>query len=295
MRVNNEEVSDNICRGLMRILRVFPRRTSHTPLDAMVFVGDPQLAQPEADEVHISCTFTWDKAEAERLKLAWSQYYSMVKVGGPAYDDPCTNNFAPGRYVRGGIVYTSHGCNNQCPWCLAWRREGGISLDRINEGNILQDNNILQCPRHHIESVFDMLSTQRGVVLAGGIEAGLVEQWSADRIRGLRLKAIFLACDTDNAIKPLRKALKLLSLPQDKVRCYVLLRHKPDETRMRALIRLLEVYEAGAIPFAQLYQPPEETIDHPIEWKRFARTWQRPAGTKGFIKTILSANNDGRK
>ena len=274
---------------------MFPRRTSYLPKDDMAFVGDPQLERPEADEVHISCTFTWDKAEAERLKLAWSQYYPVVKVGGPAYDDPCTDNFIPGRYVKEGIVYTSHGCNNQCPWCLAWRREKGIRLDRIHQGNILQDNNIMQCPRHHIESVFDMLSAQRGVILAGGIEASRLEQWSADRIRGLHVKAIFLACDTDNAIKPLRRALKLLALPQDKIRCYVLLRYNPDETRLRALIRLLEVYEAGAIPFAQLYQPAGQWIDYPIEWKRFARTWERPAGTKGFIKTILSANNDGAK
>lgn len=279
----------------MKILRVFPRRTSHLPKDGMVFVGDPQLEKPEADEVHISCTFTWDKPAAERLKLAWAQYYPVVKVGGPAYDDPCTDDFIPGRYVREGIIYTSHGCNHQCPWCLAWRREGRIRLDRIHQGHILQDNNIMQCPRHHIESVFDMLSTQRGIVLAGGIEAGLVEQWSADRIRGLHIKAVFLACDNNNAIRPLRKALKLLALPHNKVRCYVLLRHDPEETRMRALIRLLEVYEAGAIPFAQLYQPAESIIDYPIAWKRFARTWQRPAGTKGFIKTIMSANQDGKK
>ena len=279
----------------MKILRVFIRRTSHTPKDSMVFIGDPQLERPEADEVHISCAFTWDIPEAERLRLAWSQYYPLVKVGGPAYDDPCTNNFIPGRYVKPGIVYTSHGCNNHCPWCLVWRREGGIRLDRINVGNILQDNNLLQCPRPHIESVFDMLKTQRGIVLAGGLEASRISPWVADRIRSLRLKRIFLACDTDNAIKSLRKAIKLLALPQDKVRCYVLLRHDPNETRLRALIRLLEVYEAGSIPFAQLYQPAESTIDYPIEWKRFARTWQRPAGTMGFIKTILSANNDGRK
>lgn len=279
----------------MRILRVFPRRTSYSPKDDMVFVGNPQFERPAADEVHISCTFTWDKPEAERLKLAWSQYYPVVKVGGPAYDDPCLDSFIPGRYVKEGVVYTSHGCNNKCPWCLVWKREGQIRLDHIHQGNILQDNNILQCPRHHVESVFDMLSTQRGIVLAGGIEAARVEQWSADRIRGLHIKTIFLACDTDNAIKPLRKALKLLALPNDKVRCYVLLKHNPDETRLRALIRLLEVYEAGAIPFAQLYQPPDEAIDYPLEWKRFSRTWQRPAGTKGFMKTILSANNDGAK
>lgn len=277
----------------MKIIRVFPKRTSYTPQDDMMFIGHPQLEKPDADEVHISCAFTWDKPEAENLKLAWSQYYPIVKVGGPAYDDPCLSDFVPGKYVRQGVIYTSYGCNSRCPWCLVWQREGCIRLLPILEGNICQDNNLMQCPDHHIESVFDMLSTQKSVELAGGIEATRVTQHWADRIRGLRLHQIFLACDTDGAIKPLRTALKLLSLPHDKVRCYVLLRHDPEENRLKALIRLLEVYEAGAIPFAQLYQPPEGKIIYPVEWTRFARTWQRPAGTEAFIKTALNANSKG--
>lgn len=276
----------------MNIIRVFPLRTSHTPKDDMVFIGDPPMERPEADEVHISCTFTWDKPSAERLKLAWAQYYPIVKTGGPAYDDPCFNDFTPGMYTRQGIIYTSYGCNNQCPWCFAWKREGPIRPGRIHPGNIIQDNNLLQCPDGHINGVFDMLTTQHSIVLAG-LEAARVNQWIADRIRALRIKQIFLACDTEGAIKPLRKALKLLSLPHDKVRCYVLLRYDPEETKMRALIRLLEVYEAGAIPFAQLYQNGKK-IDHAVDWRRFARTWQRPAGTEAFIKTVLNANAKGK-
>lgn len=275
----------------MRILRVFPRRTSHTPRDDMAFIGDPPMYRPDADEVYVSCTFTWDKEEAERLKLAWEQYYPLVKLGGPAFDDHCVNDFTPGMYVRQGIVYTSYGCNNRCPWCLVHKRIKGLrELPIIHEGNVLQDDNWLQCNRNHIEKGLDMLSKQRGVILSGGIDATLVKQWIADRIRGLRLRQIFLACDTDGAIKPLRNALKLLSLPHDKVRCYVLLRHNPQESRLRALIRLLEVYEAGAIPFAQLYQPPEKKIKYPVDWTRFVRTWQRPAGTKAFIKSVLNTN-----
>lgn len=277
----------------MKIVRVFPRRTSYTPMDDMVYIGDPPLERSAADEVHISCTFTWDKLIAERLILAWQQYYPVVKFGGPAYDDPCINDFTPGLYVRPGVVYTSYGCNNQCPWCLAWKREGPNRSIPIHEGNILQDNNWLQCNREHIEAGLDMLSNQHSVVLAGGIDARLLNQWSADRIRSLRLKQIFLACDTDGAIKPLRRALKLLSLPHNKVRCYVLLRYDPYETRLHALVRLLEVYEAGAIPFAQLYHPPEKKITYSSELARFARTWQRPAGTEAFIKQILSSNNNG--
>ncbi len=275
----------------MKILRVFPRRTSHTPKDSMAFVGDPQLERPKADEVHISCTFTWDKPEAERLKLAWAQYYPVVKIGGPAYDDPCTNEFEPGLYTQSRIIYTSHGCNHHCPWCLAWKREGDVRPGPIYPGNVIQDNNLLQCPDYHINQVFDMLTTQKAIVLAG-LEAARVNQWIADRIRSLRIKRLFLACDTEGAIKPVRKALALLSLPDDRVRCYVLLKHNQGETRMRALIRLLEVYEAGAMPFAQLYQAPEGKIKYPIEWTRFTRTWQRPAGTKAFIKMLLNSNSN---
>ena len=84
----------------MTILRVFPRRTNATPDDDLAFVGDPPLPafRPEADEVHVSCTFTWDRHEAERLQHAWTLYYPNVKLGGPAYDDP-GGEFVLGRYV----------------------------------------------------------------------------------------------------------------------------------------------------------------------------------------------------
>jgi hypothetical protein len=59
----------------VNIVRVFPRRTSLTPDDALAFVGDPPLWRPEADEVHVSCTFTWDIPEAKRLAEAWSHLY----------------------------------------------------------------------------------------------------------------------------------------------------------------------------------------------------------------------------
>lgn len=277
----------------MKIIRVFPKRTSHTPVDDMAFIGDPPLDRPEAVEVHVSCTFTWDKPKAERLKLAWGQYYPEVKIGGPAYDDP-GNSFTPGLYLKQGITTTSRGCNHHCPWCLVPLREGPIRLLPIQEGRILQDNNWLQCPMPHIDATIDMLSHQHQVELTGGLESGLVTQAIADRVRGLRIKQVFLACDTDGAIKPLRKAIKLLQLPREKVRCYVLLKYEPDETILHALIRLLQVWEAGAKPFAQLYQPPEKRIEYPIEWSRFVRTWQRPAGTAAFIKSILETNKNGR-
>lgn len=55
------------------------------PRDDYSFIGDPPMIRPYADEVHISCVFTWDKPEAERLRDAWAQYYPVVRLGGPAF------------------------------------------------------------------------------------------------------------------------------------------------------------------------------------------------------------------
>ena len=206
---------------IMTILRVFPRRTSYTPVDDMAFIGDPPLDRPEVDEVHISCVFSWDKPEAERLKLAWGQYYPVVKVSGPAYADP-GNGFTPGFYLKQGITVTSRGCNNNCPWCLVPEREGTIRELPICPGRKVQDNNLLQCSPDHIDKVFDMLRGQSRIEFTGGLDARLITPGIADKLRGLKIEQIFLACDTEEAIKPLRKALRLLQFTRHKVRCYVL-------------------------------------------------------------------------
>ena len=50
----------------MRLIRVFPRKTKATPTDALAYFGPPDR-HAEADEVHVSVTFTYDKAWAEHL------------------------------------------------------------------------------------------------------------------------------------------------------------------------------------------------------------------------------------
>jgi len=93
-----------------------------------------------------------------------------------------------------------------------------------------------------------------------------------------------MACDTPEAIKPLRKALKLLQLPRDKVRCYVLLKFNENETMSDATERMIQVWDAGALPFAQLYQPPDKYIKYSKAWRDLARNWSRPAITKSMMK-----------
>lgn len=284
----------------MRIIRVFPRRTSFTPMDDYAFIGDPPMIRPEADEVHISVTFTWDKEQANRLSEAWSQYYPIVKLGGPAYCSPC-NQFVPGRYVAHGVTFTSYGCNNRCPPCLVWRREGRLKeVPDFREGNIVQDNNLLQCSRPHIEAVMAMLRQQGLVSLSGGLDSRRLSDWFVEELKNLDLWQIFFACDFNSDLPALQKALsKLEWLGRDNynllhhVRCYVLLAFD-GETIETGERRLEAVYESGALPFAQLYQPPETYIAYPKEWRDLARQWSRPAITKAMHKELRHTSFERR-
>lgn len=272
----------------MRIIRVFPRRTEWTPRDQLAFVGDPPLPafQPEADQVHVSVTFSWDKAEGSRLKESWSQFYQDVQLGGPVTGFYEPGEFVPGRYIKHGVTFTSRGCNNKCPWCLAWWREGLLWETRdFAPGWIVEDNNLLQCSRRHIEAVFGMLRRQpQRIILAGGLDARLMRPWIADRIKTLSLEELFFSADYPESLVPLEKAIQLLRpMTRRYIRCYVLLAHG-GQTINQAQYMLESVYKLGAMPFAQLYQPEERYIDYPAPWRDLARKWSRPAITRSINK-----------
>jgi hypothetical protein len=262
----------------MKIIRVFPQRTSHTPVDDMVFIGDPpdKLTRPEANEVHVSCTFTWDKENSLRLQKAWGQYYPVVKIGGPAFDS-YPDAFTPGLYLKPNIIFTSWGCNNNCPPCLVHPREGWLRLNKtIHPGNVIQDNNFLQCPKSHRVSVYDMLKGQKDIEFSGGLEADLLTQWDVDQMRGLRIHQLFFACDQPSHLKRLEIVQSLFQdMTRQKLRAYVLLAYN-GQTIDEAKNILESVWQLGFLPHAQLYQPPDKWIDYSWEWKDLARSWLRP-------------------
>lgn len=262
----------------MQRIRVFPRRTKYTPADLMAFVGFPPLIRPQADVVDVSVTFTWDMKRGEVLAAAWSQYYDYVRLGGPAYHSAC-GSFTHGLYIgKRGVTFTSRGCNNQCPWCLVPAMEGNLKPLKVTSGYDVQDNNLLQNERFHVEKVMAMLRSQRHAVsFSGGLDTSLIRDWLIDDLCGLKVDQLFLACDTKEAIRPLRAAMSLLkNFPRRKTRCYVLLAHN-GETLTEAQDRLEEIWECGCLPFAQLYQPPDKYIDYPYVWLDLARLWSRPA------------------
>jgi len=258
------------------MIRVFPRRTKWTPTDDLAFVGDPPLFRPSTQPVYVSVVFTWDIEEGMRLKNAWSTYYSDVRVGGPAFDDP-GGEFAPGRFIKKGVTFTSRGCPFNCPWCFVPRREGKIRELEIKDGWIVQDNNLLACSKEHIKSVFDMLKRQpHPIKFSGGIDSKLFKKDHALMLNEIRLNEIWFACDDVKAIKPLEKVADLThDISINKKRCYVLIGFDGESVEASEN-RLKKVYELGFLPFAQLYQGEQPIYRHP-EWKKLARKWSRPA------------------
>jgi len=293
----NDATGDLRGNVVMSIIRVFPRKTSMTPTDGLAFVGDPPLGKqltflekpnlprPEADEVHVSVTFTWDKEEGNRLVDAWKEYYSVVKLGGPAITGS-NGDFTPGKYIRHGVTFTSRGCPNRCPWCLVPEYEGPLRLLDIAPGYIIQDNNFLATPKHHRLAVYKMLQEQpRAAIFSGGLESRRVTDEIAEELRSIRIHSVFLAADTDAALKPLQSAvdrLAFLKLRSNKMRSYVMIGR--NETIEQAEQRLEAVWEIGCMPFSQLYQPSERYIKYPRKWRDLNRKWSRPAAIRASHK-----------
>lgn len=114
-----------------RIIRVFPTKTNATPTDELVRIRETPSFFDEADEVHVSVTFTWDIPIAEWLAKQWEPV-ATVKIGGPAYNEP-GGDFIPGMYMRHGYVITSRGCPNRCWFCAVPKRESGKCPANVQE------------------------------------------------------------------------------------------------------------------------------------------------------------------
>jgi hypothetical protein len=265
------------------MIRVFPRRTRWTPTDKLAFVGDPPLFRPPEQPVKVSCVFSWDIPEAERLYRAWSNYYSDVDLGGPAFDDN-GGEFIPGRFVKRGATITSRGCSKECKWCLVPKREGLIRELPIIDGWDVIDNNLLACSQGHIERVFDMLRRQpEPIKFSGGLDAEMFNDTHVVLLRSIRLKYAWFACDHIGAIERLEKVADLMAdFSREKKRCYVLIGFD-GESLKQAERRLETVFNLGFLPMSwstgeqmQREEPLTETgrnsIEHGQDQQRTRRT-----------------------
>lgn len=270
------------------IARVFPRKTKATPNDAMAFLGLPDLFayQQEIAEVHVSVAFTYDKPLAEHLAEMWEKArIAPVRIGGVAYGDRGAE-FVPGRYIKHGYTFTSRGCPRRCWFCSVWKRDPVPRLLPIVDGWNVLDDNLLACPREHVEAVFAMLRRQdRRVEFTGGLEALSLQDYQVDLLASLKPRpTMFWAYDPGDAFETLESAARRLlaagfTRESHRLRCYVLIGY-PKDTFNQAEVRLSDMVRIGFTPMAMLWQPEEPSQERyrpGPEWKSFQRRWVRPA------------------
>ena len=272
----------------MKIARVFPSKTSHTPTDKLCFFDHPGLFDfnKGIEEVHVSVVFKWDLDKAEKLAISWGAV-GAVKIGGPATGQRA-KNFIPGMYLKKGITITSRGCPNKCWFCSVWKRDGNIrELKTIHPGNIIQDDNFLATSKNHQEKVFQMLQKQNGIQFTGGLDPKFLNEWNAEKLGSLKINQLFFAYDTPDDLKYLKKSsiiIKKIFPSRQKLRCYALCGY-PDDSIEHAKNRMLEIAELGFFPMAMRWRDENGNYDNnSIEWKNFARTWIRPAAIYTELK-----------
>jgi len=259
----------------MKIIRVFPKKTKLSPVDPLAHFDVPGMFD-EADEVHISTLFTWDKARAEYLAEQW-RHVAPIKFGGPAYNQAGAS-FISGMYVREGATITSRGCHNKCWFCSVWKREPSLIELPIVPGTNVLDDNLLACSELHIRSVFAMLKQQRGPKqFTGGLEAAILKPWHVELLADLRPAQMFFAYDTPDDEEPLRTASNMLheaGFTRNQMRCYVLIGY-PRDTIQQADVRLRLCLKLGFFPMAMLWRDENGNVDY--NWRKFQRGWARPA------------------
>jgi hypothetical protein len=268
---------------LLRLIRVFPRKTKASPDDSLAYFGPPDLFA-QADEVHVSVTFSYDKAKAEQLAEQW-RHVAPVKIGGVAYGD-ASLEFLPGRYIRPGYTITTRGCPRRCWFCGVWKKWPTVNVLPICEGWNVLDDNLLAAPRDHVEAVFEMLRRQRRrVEFTGGLEALSLQDYQVDLLASLKPRPnMFFAYDPQDAFETLESAASRLlaagfTRGSHRLRSYCMIGYPKDtfdlaEGRLRALLSI------GFTPFAMLWKPDTPSQEKHMpgpEWRAFARRWMRPA------------------
>lgn len=265
----------------MKILRVFPRKTTMTPDDEEVRIGLPGMFD-QADQIDISVIFTEDLPKAEKLLQEWRYVSSNVNIGGPATKMK-GEEFISGKYLKKGNVITSRGCPNRCWFCSVPEREGNnVREYPVQEGYNILDDNLLACSDNHIKAVFEMLSRQvEKPRFSGGLEAKRLKSWHCAEFKKLRPKTMYFAYDTPDDREPLEVAGRMLQkygFTNDYMMCYVLIGYKNDSIA-KAEARLIDAYKFGFMPFAMLWN---ENKDH--TWKRFQSAWCIPVSVKAFMR-----------
>jgi len=217
----------------------------------------------ENNKAYVSVVFSWLRQEAFQRCVWYKQLGYDVKIGGPAASDDFYEVAEYGQYEDAiwhhnpNATFTSRGCIRNCKFCIVPRIEGDlVELNEWPIRPIICDNNLLATSRKHFDDVIDKLKPLTHIDFNQGLDARLLTEYHAERLRELRTECIRLAWDHSRLEKLFMGAVqKLLDVGfhPNHIQAYVLIGY--NDTPEDALYRLQTIKDMGMWPNPMRYQP----------------------------------------
>lgn len=243
------------------------------------------------DRVYVSSIFRWNKDQSDFLSTSWG---SKVTLGGTGIDIkkrlPPEIEQMPVDYSLYGkkrvVGFISRGCNNGCPWCVVWRKEGQLKristarnllgeLPNAEEG-IFLDNNFLALPGHKQDLAY-LAEMELPIDFNQGLDAKFITTENAKLLAACKwLTEIRLALDSDDRISILEKAVEILAsngIAPRKIMVFVLIGFSGLDSDVR---RLLAVRRLGCNAFPMGFRDLYTGEEPARGWnKRLYRKYRR--------------------
>jgi hypothetical protein len=192
----------------------------------------------EGDTLCISVPFTWSlPAVYQRIVQREFDQPRRVKVGGPATMLMPEYLNGSGAEVGGDIpgvlqrhnpqaTRSTQGCPRRCSFCAVPRVEGAFrELEDWPDLPVYCDNNILKAGQAHLDRVFDRLEKHGWCDFNQGLDARLLNDYHAERLKRVGHPICRLALDRTADKDSWERAYGVLrkrKIPKNAIRSYVL-------------------------------------------------------------------------
>jgi hypothetical protein len=248
----------------------------------------------EPDIIYITSLFTyaWEPVH-EIIRFYGNKYKKAMVIVGGVYASLCQNHLReafgnrieiyegiipelddllPAYWLipewKSSILFSSRGCIRRCPFCSVSQLEPEFEAKKsvkhlIYPGHkkvILWDNNILASP--YWQNIFDELEDSGlEIDFNQGLDARLLTEETALRLRRLRIPVVRLAYDSKGIKKSLKKAIGILKdVGIDGRRIVVYCLYDYLDTPEDFLERVKDLITWGVVAYPMRYQPLEPCI-----------------------------------
>lgn len=190
---------------------------------------------------------------------------------------------------KASILFSSRGCIRKCPFCsvpvLEPKFEAKKSIKHLiypaHNKVIFWDNNVLASP-YWRDIFYELEELNLEVDFNQGLDARLLNEDVAERLRKLKIPIVRLAYDSKGIKIPLKKAIKILKetgIRGRRLIVYCLYNHK-DDTPEDFLNRINDLLEWGVVAYPMRYEPLDP---------RPKNTYISPHWTKEELEMVAKA------